>query len=427
VVAVRASGRHPILFKKMVIGVKEGRPEDGDLVQVVDRDGVLLGSGIWSGRSEVALRLLSRGAQLPDEGFWRERIGQAVALRREGLRLDEVSTAYRVVHAEGDGLSGLVIDRYGEILSGEVFGLGLYQRAGAIMQIACEHLGTTAWRVEFDARAAAAEGVQAEVLTSSGAPRAVEIREHGVRYRVEFEGGHKTGFFCDQRENRRKLARLATGRTLLDLCSYTGGFSVAALALGKAREATAVDLDTAALELARQNANLNQVRLSTTQADAFAYARQMGQNARHYGAVVLDPPKLVASRSEMEAGMRKYLDLNRLAIGLVEEGGYLLTCSCSGLVSAADFVDIVRRAARGAGRVARVLEVTGHGADHPVLLEAPEGAYLKAVWLRVDDVLEDREEPAREVGLILPDIEDDSGVARERRGAAVGRGKNQVK
>jgi hypothetical protein len=129
----------------------------------------------------------------------------------------------------------------------------------------------------------------------------------------------------------------------------------------------------------------------------------------------------------MEAGMRKYLDLNRLAIGLVEEGGYLLTCSCSGLVSAADFVDIVRRAARGAGRVARVLEVTGHGADHPVLLEAPEGAYLKAVWLRVDDVLEDREEPAREVGLILPDIEDDSGVARERRGAAVGRGKNQVK
>jgi 23S rRNA (cytosine1962-C5)-methyltransferase len=213
----------------------------------------------------------------------------------------------------------------------------------------------------------------------------VTVREHGVRFRVHFEGGHKTGFFCDQRDNRLRLASFCRDRSVLDVCCYTGGFGLYALVKGGAREVTGVDLDEKAVALARENANLNQVRPSLVHADAFGYMRQMAANSRQYGAVVLDPPKLIPGRLDISAGKRKYFDLNVLAMALVEPGGLLLSCSCSGLLPAEEFLVLLRAAARQAGRSAQVLAVTGAAPDHPVRLDALEGAYLKAVWLLLGD------------------------------------------
>src|SRR5262249_11345576 len=198
-------------------------------------------------------------------------------------------------------------------------------------------------------------------------------------------GGHQTGFFCDQRDHRGELARFCSGRTVLDLCCYTGGFGLNALVRGQAREVTCVDLDEHAVALARDNGHANQVRLEVIHADAFGYARQMQLNGKTYGVIVLDPPKLILDRDEIPAGKRKYFDLNVLAMKLVEQGGLLVSCSCSGLLDAAEFLALLGAAARNAGRHAQLIKLAGAAADHPVSLNALEGSYLKVAWLRVSD------------------------------------------
>jgi 23S rRNA (cytosine1962-C5)-methyltransferase len=390
----------------MVIGpTGPPRPSDGDLVRVVDRDRLPIGFGLWNGRSQINLRILSRDLSPPGPEFWRDQINQAVARRREVLGLDAVTTAYRVIHAEGDGLSGLVVDRFGDVLSAEVFSLGIYQRIGPILEIVSRQLGTSHSRVRVDEKIALAEDFPGRPVASPGIPPRVNIEENGVRFRVLFEGGHKTGFFCDQRDNRKGFARFCNDRSVLDVCCYTGGFGIHALVKGGASEVTCVDLDEKAIALARENANANQVRPSLVHADAFGYMRQMQVNGRSYGAVVLDPPKLIPGRLDIAAGKRKYFDLNVLAMGLVEPGGLLLTCSCSGLLSAEEFLVLLRAAARKAGRSAQVLAITGAAADHPVGLEALEGAYLKAVWLRMG-------EPSAPV-VATDDTTEDAGRLRE--------------
>lgn len=386
-VAIRAPGHHPFVYKKMLAGpVGDLRPRDGDLVRVVDaREGRLIGHGLYNGRSQIAVRILKRGEAPPHAAFWRERIASAVALRRDMLGLDETSDAYRVLHAEGDGLSGLIVDRFADTLSVEVFSLGMYQRIGPILEILADACGTSHYRVHVDERIALAEDFAGRPIASPALPPKVTIQEHGIRYRVHFDVGHKTGFFCDQRDNRRELARFCRDRTVLDCCCYTGAFGLNALVRGRAKEVTSVDLDEKAIAVARENANLNQVRVGLVHADAFGYMRQMGVNGRTYGVVVLDPPKLIPNREEVALGKRKYFDLNGLAFQLVEPGGLLLTCSCSGLLAAEEFLHLLRAAARKAGRSAQVLAVTGAAADHPVGLDALEGAYLKAVWIRVGD------------------------------------------
>jgi 23S rRNA (cytosine1962-C5)-methyltransferase len=385
-VAVRAAGHHPFVYRKMVVGtVGMLRPTDGDLVRVVDRDKLPLGFGFWNSRSQISLRFLSHGLTPPGPEFWHERIRRAVSLRRDVLGLDATTSAYRVLHAEADGLSGLIVDRFGDVLSAEIFSLGMYQRIGPILEIIAQQLGTRHFRVRVDERIALAEDFPGRPVASEGAPPRVTVEEHGVRFRVHFEGGHKTGFFCDQRDNRERLSGLCRDRSVLDVCCYTGAFGIYSMVKGKAADVTCVDLDEKAIALARENANANQVRPSFVHADAFGYMRQMGLNGRSYGVVVLDPPKLIPGRLDIAAGKRKYFDLNVLAMNLVEPGGLLLTCSCSGLLSPEEFLVLLRAAARKAGRSAQVLAVTGAAADHPVGLEALEGAYLKAVWLRMGD------------------------------------------
>jgi 23S rRNA (cytosine1962-C5)-methyltransferase len=385
-VAIRAAGTHQFVYRKMVEGpVGPAAPNHGDLVRVVDRDGQRLGYALWNGRSQISLRFLSRQENPPGVEFWSRRIDRAVALRTKVLNLDSQTSAYRVVHAEGDGLSGLVVDRFDDVLSVQCFSLGMYQRIGPILALCAEKLGTTHFRVSVDERVAMQEDFSGRPLVSPQLPPRVTITEHGVRYRIHFEHGHKTGFFCDQRDNRRDLARFSADKSVLDLCCYTGGFGLNALVRGDAREVTCVDLDEKAVALARENGHANQVRLEVVHADAFGYARQMGLNGKTFGVVVLDPPKLIPDREEIAPGKRKYFDLNVLAMKLVEPGGLLVTCSCSGLLDVQEFLALLGAAARNAERHVQLLSLVGAAADHPVAMSALEGGYLKVAWLRVDE------------------------------------------
>lgn len=392
-VRLRSASLHPFIYQRM-IGEADPGARPGDVVNVYDKRGALFGRGMYNPRSQIALRMLAHGDEAIDEGFWRGRIRRAVELRRR-LGLEGVTDAYRVVHAEGDGLSGLIVERYADWVAVEVFSLGIHQRMEMLAGLVQDELGPPTsldrpgrgageWRtvVRADRRVEEIEGFRV-AAAAEGAVREAVVREHGVRYRVDLAQGHKTGFFCDQRDNRRRFAELCRGARVLDLCCYTGGFGLCARLAGGAREVTCVDLDEAAVAGARENANLNQARVETVHADAFTYMRQMLANGREYDAVVLDPPKLATTREGVGEGLRKYHDLNQLAVRLVSPGGLLLTCSCSGLVSREAFNDAVLRAGLRAGRLLQILGETGAGGDHPVMSNCPESAYLKALWLRV--------------------------------------------
>jgi len=381
-VQLRSAMYRTFIYQKMV---KEASPgaRPGDCVAVYDRHGELFGRGLYNPKSAITLRMLTFDATPIDESFWRTALGRAASLRRDVLRLDDVTDAYRLVHAEGDELSGLVVDRYGDTLSVSLYSHGMWRALDALLPGLHEAAGTKHHVVKVDERVQQQEGFAATGIRSDGAPTEVSVTEHGVRFKVRFDFGHKTGFFCDQRDNRRRLAKMASGAEVLDLCCNSGGFGVYAMSIGNAKSATCVDLDEDAVALARKNANLNQLRVDTVQADAFAYMRQMQANGRSYGVVVLDPPKLVFGRSDAGEGRNKYADLNRLAASLVAPGGILLTCSCSGALARDDFLSIVTGAVRHAGRHGQVLEVTGAAPDHPVSPRCPESAYLKAAWLRL--------------------------------------------
>lgn len=394
-VQVKSPTSHPFLYRKRLGDIAPGI-RDGDLVEVTFGSGTILGYGIYNSRAEIGVRMLSLGPDPIDESFWDRLLGRAVQLRTDFLRLNEQTDTYRLIHSESDGLSGLVIDRYGDTLSAEVYSLGMLQRVDALLAKLGPLCGTTHWRIRTAPQVHGQEGfVGPEPRMSAQAPERVTVQEFGTRFRVEFSGGHKTGFFCDQRDNRRRLADFCRDRTVLDVCCYTGGFAVQAKKLGQAREVTAIDLDEVPLEIARENANLNQVRVHFAHADAYAYMRDMIRNGRQYGVVILDPPKLIRNRLELEAGTRAHFDLNRLAMQLVEPGGLLLTCSCSGLLDEPTFLRLLHSAAQKAvpqgaeidlsrpGRTLQILAKTGASADHPVTTTCPETEYLRAMWLRV--------------------------------------------
>jgi 23S rRNA (cytosine1962-C5)-methyltransferase len=371
---------HPWIFQKMV-EKPAGRIPGGSVVDILDRDGQWVGRGFYNGHSRIALRVLTTDpTEAIDEAFFQRRLGQAIALRRDWLGLDAVTNAYRLVHSEGDGLSGLVVDRFGATLVLEFFSAGMYRFCSTLQSVLAGYFPGSSFY------AFAEEHVQKQEsfdCRPSEPPTPGIITEHGLRFRVAPGSKHKTGFFLDQRDNRKMLAGYCRGRRVLDLCCNTGGFAVYAKALGGAEEVIGVDLDEQAIALARQNANLNQVRIRLVQADLFPWLRDTLANGERFDVVVLDPAKQTRDREALSYAIKRYLDMNRLALQAVAPGGVFLTCSCTGLVSEADFLETLRRAAWQAGRTLQVLHVGGAGPDHPFLLHVPEGRYLKAVFGRV--------------------------------------------
>lgn len=398
-VYVASRTQYPLIYKKRIVRVEKAKP--GDLVAVRDARDQVFAYGLFNPRSEIVVRVLWQQTEYPTVDAWRTKFQRAVDLRRNWLSLDARTNAYRVIHAEGDDLSGLVADRFGDVLSLEAFSLGMYQRAEAIASQLAPLCGTAHWVMRGSPQFLSQEGIDPPGAQSPDFPATAMIQEEGTRFRVRFEGGHKTGFFCDQRENRLRLSQLCEGKSVLDLCCYSGGFAVQAKKRGGAAEVVGVDLDEAPLALAKENANLNQVRVKFVQADAFAYLRDLIAQGRRFDIVVLDPPKFIRTRMELEEGTRKHFALNRLAAQVVRPGGLLLSCSCAGLLPEAEFTTLVLQAIRkGAGdddpghggsvlrqalpRQARLLAKTGAGMDHPVSALYPEGEYLKAVWAIVE-------------------------------------------
>jgi 23S rRNA (cytosine1962-C5)-methyltransferase len=371
---------HPWIFQKMVEKPADRLPA-GTVVDILDRSGQWVGRGFYNGHSRIALRVLTSDAnEAIDADFFARRLRQAIELRRRWLGLDAVTNAYRLVHSEGDGLSGLVIDRFEATIVLEFFSAGMYRFRDVLSEALSGHYPDSRfyWFAE--------EHVQKQESFDCRPPEPPApgvILEHGVRFRVAPGSKHKTGFFTDQRDNRRQLAAFCAGKRVLDLCCNTGGFAVYARALGEADEVVGVDLDEQAIALAKQNANLNQARIRFIQADLFAWLRDILPSGQRFDVIVLDPSKQTRDRQEVDFALKRYLDMNRLALQVVAAGGIFLTCSCTGLVSEEAFLDTLRRAAWQAGRTVQVLKVAGAAADHPFLAHVPEGRYLKAVFCRV--------------------------------------------
>jgi 23S rRNA (cytosine1962-C5)-methyltransferase len=371
---------HPWIYQKMVEKPATRLP-GGTVVDILDRTGQWVGRGFYNGHSRISLRVLSTDpAEQIDAAFFERRLTRAIAFRREWLRLDPVTDAYRLVHSEGDELSGLVVDRFGPLLVLEFFAAGMYRFRAVIQDVLLSQFPGSRfyWFAE--------EHIQKQESFDCRPPEPPSpavITEHGVRFRVAPGSKHKTGFFLDQRDNRRGLAELCAGRRVLDLCCNTGGFAVYARTICQAEEVIGIDLDEEALELARHNANLNQARIRFVQADLFPWLRDAIQNGQRFDVVVLDPAKQTRAREDVDTALKRYLDMNRLALQAVTPGGVLLTCSCTGLVKEEQFLDTLRRAAWQAGRVLQIFRITGAAADHPFLVHVPEGRYLKAVWCRV--------------------------------------------
>jgi len=379
---IERRSNHPWIFQKMV-EKPDPKPKPGSIVDIVDRDGTFAGRGFYNGHSRIALRVLTANPDEDvDEAFFARKIGAAVRLRRELLKLDAVTDAYRVIHSEGDGLSGLVVDRFADTVVIEYFSAGMFKQRDLIKRCLLEHFPNA------QIYAFAEDHVQKQEsfdLAHPPAPKPTVIREHGVKFHAAPGSKHKTGFFADQRDNRKLLAEFCADARVLDLCCNSGGFGIYAKTIGGASEVTGVDLDEEILGIAEHNARLNKARIKFIQADIFHWLRDTASNPdKRYDVVVLDPAKMTRDREQVIPALKKYLDMNKLALGAVKPGGVFLSCSCTGLVSEEQFLDMLRRAAFYANRTLQVLKVSGAGPDHPWQAHVQESRYLKAAFCRVE-------------------------------------------
>ncbi|HVM71173.1 MAG TPA: class I SAM-dependent rRNA methyltransferase [Anaerolineales bacterium] len=374
--------RHPWIFSGAVARV-EGDPQPGATVDVLASGGQLLGRAAYSPSSQIRARLWSFDPSEPvDVELLRRRI-HASLLARQALHLDQHTNAFRLVHAESDGLPGLIVDRYAGVLVTQFLSAGAEFWRQAIAGLLLEETGLTAIFERSDADVRELEGLPDRVgwLRGSLPLSPVTILENGLQFIVDLETGHKTGFYLDQRANRLQVRSLAEGRDVLDCFCYTGGFTVNALA-GGAKSVLSVDASAPALELCLRNVALNAPSgspHSVLEGDVFQLLRKFRDERRTFDLIVLDPPKFAPTAAQAEKAARGYKDINLLAFKLLRPGGLLVTCSCSGGVDAALFQKIVASAALDAGVDAQILFHLEQAPDHPVALHFPEGAYLKGL------------------------------------------------
>jgi 23S rRNA (cytosine1962-C5)-methyltransferase len=375
--------RHPWIFANAVIKL-DGKVRAGDTVTVVAHDGRELARAAWSPASQIRARVWSFDASTTiDHAFFKRRIAAAVA-RRAALPELEGQQGIRLIHAESDGLPGIVADRYGDTVVLQLTSAGAEKWRDAIVTALVGATGCARLYERSDSEVRALERLGPETGWRFGsAPDGdVVISEHGVRYAVDVIGGHKTGFYLDQRDNRLLTRHLAAGRRVLNCFCYTGGFSLQALA-GGAASVISVDSSGPALAVAANNLALNPqldpTRAEWRDADVFETLRELHKAGDRFDLIILDPPKFAPSAAHAERAARAYNDINLFGFRLLNPGGRLLTYSCSGGINPDLFQKIVAGAALDAGVDARILRRLGPGADHPVALAFPEGEYLKGL------------------------------------------------
>ena len=378
-------GRHPWVLDSAIERV-EGSPLDGDEVELFSDRGQWVARGLYNSQSRIRVRLYSWNEQEPlDEAFWRRKLEAAIRWRSE-LFAEQAEAAVRLVYSEADGLSGLIVDRYGDYLTLQVNSLAISRRLDVLVRNLAELTNPRGMLVRADREMLRLERLSlAEEVAWGEAPEGpVFLAEHGLRYGVDLNAGQKTGFFLDQRDNRRAAAGYLRGRKVLDLFCYSGGFALCAAALGDASECLGVDSSPQAIALAKANAELNSLRnVHFETGDGFKTLERFAAEGRRFGGVVLDPPKFARKRQALDEALRAYHHLNRMAVELLDRDGILVTCSCSGHVTREDFLHMLAEVARRTGRDIQVLEQRGAAPDHPVSATCLESEYLKCFICRV--------------------------------------------
>ncbi|HEX9982086.1 MAG TPA: class I SAM-dependent rRNA methyltransferase [Thermoanaerobaculia bacterium] len=373
------SNRHPWIFAGAI--AKESGPADAPLADLVDDDGNVIASGFHSRHSQIRLRALTFGDEALTPELLRARILAAVARRATILGSDATDCA-RVIHAEGDELSSLVVDKYGDLLVVEIANSGVEQLQPLVVEALREALSPRVIYFKNDLPVRKLEQLSTESRWEGEGEPVAEVRENGLRFRVDPREGQKTGFFLDQRENRALARTLAGGRRALNLFSYTGAFGVYAAA-GGAASVDNVDVSARAIELARVNHELNGVTGEFLVADAFQFVRERAVARQQWDMVVCDPPAFAKSRHDVERAARGYKDINLYAMRLLAPGGLLMTYSCSGHMSLDLFQKVVFAAALDVGRRVSIVRRLTAAPDHPVSIYCPEGEYLKGFLLEV--------------------------------------------
>ncbi len=377
--------RHPWIFSGAVECI-DGKPSSGDTVAVRDAAGSFLAWAAYNPDSQITARVWSWSEkEVIDKAFFRRRIADALAARRT-LQLDRDSNGMRIIHGESDGLPGLIVDLYGDVLVMQLGSAGPEHWRDTLADILQELCSPVCIYERSDSDGRELEGLpKRNGLVRGALPDKVEVTENGLRFAVDVAAGQKTGYYLDQRDNRALTGTLAADRDVLNCFCYTGGFSLYALR-GGAKSVLSIDASEGALELAQRNVELNGLDATRAEwqcADVFEALRKLRDQNRKFDLIVLDPPKFAPTAAFAEKASRAYKDINLLGFKLLRPGGLLFTYSCSGGISDDLFQKIIAGAALDAGVDAQIVKKLHAAADHPVLLSFPEGAYLKGLVLRV--------------------------------------------
>ena len=376
---------HPWIFSGAVDRIK-GKPENGEVVAVRSADKEFLAYAYYNDQSRVALRLLEWDESVViDKNWYSEKLKNAISARRHVL--SEATNTCRLVFSEADFLPGLIVDKYAEFLSLQILSSGIEAVKNDLIDILVNELNPKGIFDKSDAGARKHENLAdgQGLLWGEHPPEFIEVRENGVIYHINISEGQKSGFYCDQRDNRQILAAYTKGKTVLDCFCYSGGFSLNSLKQG-ASHVTSIDSSALAIETLQHNVALNGLKehsQTSVQSDVNKQLRAFKEEGRKFEVIILDPPKYAPSRSALDRAARAYKDLNRLGMLLLEKGGILATFSCSGAVDLETFKQIIAWAALDAGREVQIIKQFSQPEDHPVRISFPEGEYLKGLLLRV--------------------------------------------
>ena len=374
--------RHPWIFSGAIQKVN-GKPTPGETVNLLSSRGDFLAQAAYSPTSQIRARVWTFDPdELLDSNFFLKRIRKSLA-SRQTLHVAQHTNAYRLIHAESDGLPGLIVDRYADVLVLQSLTAGSEYWKDTITDILIEETGLTTIYERSDADVRQLEGLEPKVGLLHGELSfySIPVVENNLKFTINLNSGHKTGYYLDQRENRLRVRELSKGRDVLDCFCYTGGFTVNALE-GGAKNVVAVDASEDALILGRENVKVNGHQADAVEwreGDVFQVLRKFRDEGRSFDLIILDPPKFAPTASQAGKAARGYKDINLLGFKLLRPGGFLVTFSCSGGVDASLFQKIIASAAIDAGVDAQIVDVLTQGTDHPVALNFPEGAYLKGL------------------------------------------------